>query len=260
MKLIRQRENKGGRDVFYPLRENLYDKEREARYLFAGERVRGRVILEAGCGARDGALMLSRSAEKVFAIDISGEAIDIAKRNYDARNIEYLRMDCLVMRFPDKFFDAVVSLEVIEHVPDEELYLKNIARVLKDGGAYIGSTVNAERRQFGKRALKNSRHIKEYDMREYTSLLAKHFKKIRIFGQFLKKEIDAGAEEVRRRAGMADPLYLRRIFPAAFKEAILDLIRKAKGASPLGSIRADDFDFKESDQTNAGNFIVICKK
>ena len=101
--------------VYYDMKNNLFKKERLARYNFASK-FACNMVLEVGCGARDGALMLSKYAKDVVAIDISKEAVEFAKRNYTAPNIKYMAMDCLDMGFKDNYFDAVISLEVIEHV------------------------------------------------------------------------------------------------------------------------------------------------
>lgn len=43
------------------------------------------------------------------------------------------------LSFPDKSFDTLVSLDVLEHIPDYEQAFKECARVLKDGGKMMWS-------------------------------------------------------------------------------------------------------------------------
>jgi 2-polyprenyl-3-methyl-5-hydroxy-6-metoxy-1,4-benzoquinol methylase len=44
--------------------------------------------------------------------------------------------------FPDRSFDAAVSIEVIEHVEDQLAFLREIARVVKPGGIVVVTTPN----------------------------------------------------------------------------------------------------------------------
>lgn len=246
--------------AFYPIKENLFKQERLARYNFIGGFVEGGYILEAGCGARDGPLLLSRYAKRVVAIDISEEAINFAKKFFPAENIEYLAMDCLNMKFQKGAFDAVVSLEVIEHLLDVRTYLNNIVDLLKHDGLYLGSTVNKERRGFDPISYKERRHIKEYGPAEYENLLKGYFKDVRIFGQFLKKDIEPGAEELRSMVRRMDLFYLRRLLPSGLKEKVLDFARRRSNATPLSDIRCEDFYFSETNLEEARHLMAVCVK
>ncbi len=44
--------------------------------------------------------------------------------------------------WPEDFFDAVVSNQVIEHVRDTDTFVSEIARVLRPGGVVVASTEN----------------------------------------------------------------------------------------------------------------------
>jgi len=46
--------------------------------------------------------------------------------------------------FPDGVFDLIYSRQVLEHVPDPPGHLHEIARLLRAGGAFIGSTSQLE--------------------------------------------------------------------------------------------------------------------
>jgi len=56
----------------------------------------------------------------------SGEAID-ARAGADLQDLQ----------FPEAFFDIVMTAEVLEHVPDEQAAIREIARVLKPGGHLV---------------------------------------------------------------------------------------------------------------------------
>lgn len=104
-------------------------------------------ILEIGCGRGDLTYALIENAEKIVAIDISANAIDLAKKRKDLwpltdtqrRKAEFRQMSAVQLDFPDGTFDWVVSTSVVEHLHPEDLstHMKEVRRVLKDGGRYL---------------------------------------------------------------------------------------------------------------------------
>ena len=91
-------------------------------------------ILDMGCGT---GLMLSELAKvgKTSGMDFSKEAIKYAKKSYDGTILQ----GTLPLKVPyDKdSFDLIVSLDVIEHIDDDEKTLQVIHNLLKDGGKCI---------------------------------------------------------------------------------------------------------------------------
>lgn len=76
----------------------------------------------------------------VTGIDIDMDAMKIAREKYSKRNIEYLEMDALNMKFPNAHFDVVICHHTYEHVYDSSILVKEIKRVMKDGGVcYFGA-------------------------------------------------------------------------------------------------------------------------
>ena len=71
--------------------------------------------------------------------------------SYTGGVISYLKGSILNLPFEDNTFNVVTSFETIEHIKDDKGQVKEVLRVLKDGGLYIVSTPNAwSKHLFGK--------------------------------------------------------------------------------------------------------------
>jgi ubiquinone/menaquinone biosynthesis C-methylase UbiE len=71
---------------------------------------------------------------------------------------------------PDETFDHVVSVEVLEHVEEDDLFVKEVSRVLKRGGVFLMTTPNGDWVEN-----KNPDHKRHYKKRELSGLLGKYF-------------------------------------------------------------------------------------
>lgn len=94
--------------------------------LFPGERV-----LEVGCGAGHLTTRLAGRGIDVTGIDANPNASTIAGSE------RVLTMRAEALAFDDDTFDAVVSVHAIEHIPNLEEALAEMARVLKPGGRVL---------------------------------------------------------------------------------------------------------------------------
>ena len=104
-------------------------------------RIRGRRVLDFGCGYGGKALAYADHAAFVAGVEPFEHVIALARgfaTHQKAENVEFkvCRQDRIP--YPDESFDVVVSHDVLEHVDDPERSLEEIARILKPGGeAYI---------------------------------------------------------------------------------------------------------------------------
>jgi 2-polyprenyl-3-methyl-5-hydroxy-6-metoxy-1,4-benzoquinol methylase len=99
------------------------------------------VLLSVGCG--DGTVVkgLSDSVNRVIALDVSENALRVAKKFNHANNIEYILTPIEKFETTEKF-NVIVLFEVIEHVYDPLLVLKKINQLLVPGGVVLISTPN----------------------------------------------------------------------------------------------------------------------
>lgn len=104
----------------------------------------GLSVLDIGCGGGLVAEPLTRLGATVTGIDPAAETIEAAKTHArGARlSITYEATTAEALADAEQSFDAVLLLEVVEHVPDVPAFLKRIAPLVAPGGMMILSTLN----------------------------------------------------------------------------------------------------------------------
>ena len=91
-------------------------------------------ILDIGCGT--GAFMdeLTSQGHEVFGLDIAEEALRFCKMRGHKK--VYLA-DAAKLPFADRSFDLVTAIGVIEHLDHDEIFLKEVARILKPEACFV---------------------------------------------------------------------------------------------------------------------------
>jgi 2-polyprenyl-6-hydroxyphenyl methylase/3-demethylubiquinone-9 3-methyltransferase len=110
----------------------------------AAQSLAGLSVADIGCGGGLVCEPLARLGAHVTGIDPGEEAIAAAKAHAEAGGIdlgyEVATAEDLVAR--GRSFDAVLLLEVVEHVPDVPAFLTAVAPLVKPDGLMILSTLN----------------------------------------------------------------------------------------------------------------------
>jgi ubiquinone/menaquinone biosynthesis C-methylase UbiE len=103
----------------------------------------GSKVLEVGCGAggTTRAMAAARPDLAIHACDLSKTAIRTAQAM--GGDVPYVVASVTALPYQDGSFDAVVFYDVLEHIPDADLSLDEMARVLRPGGL-LAATVPAE--------------------------------------------------------------------------------------------------------------------
>jgi len=148
-----------------------------ATYEYAEKFVKNKTVLDFGCGSGYGTEMLSKNAAKVTGADISKEAVDYAKNNYNSDNLDFKTISELT----DQKFDVITSFQVIEHVPNDIEYVTKLKKLLNPGGYLLISTPDKTHRLFNHiQKPWNIFHLKEYTPKSLEKLLKKHFSNVEI--------------------------------------------------------------------------------
>jgi 2-polyprenyl-6-hydroxyphenyl methylase/3-demethylubiquinone-9 3-methyltransferase len=104
----------------------------------------GKKVLDVGCAGGFMAEALDERGAIVTGIDPAEEAIAAARAHarQNGRNITYDVGVGEALPYGDGSFDAVVCVDVLEHVSDLNKTIQEIARVLKPGGLFLFDTIN----------------------------------------------------------------------------------------------------------------------
>jgi len=110
----------------------------------------GVTVLDIGCGGGLISEPLARLGARVTGVDASADAIAVARAHAEQNGlaIDYRTGDAAALVADAAKFDAVVALEIIEHVADPEQFLKMLTHLVEPGGAVVLSTLNRTVRSF----------------------------------------------------------------------------------------------------------------
>lgn len=134
------------------------------------------VVLDAGCGS--GRTMEDLVAYgRVYGLEVNPDATEIAR----ARGVGEVRTGRLEdLPFEDGMFDLMTCLDVLEHVPDDRLALRELRRVCKPGGWLLATVpaypalwslhdqINHHYRRYERRTLREAAFDAGWDVRRMT--------------------------------------------------------------------------------------------
>lgn len=133
-------------DYLNPEMDRFYDLA-FGRILRSLGDVRGKTILEVGCGYCYHTRRLARSELSITAVDFSLPALEAAERTLSesglSGKVNLQQADATALPFEDESFDHVLIWGVLMHIPEVEKALREAARVLKPAGKLVISETNA---------------------------------------------------------------------------------------------------------------------
>lgn len=118
------------------LGKDLSEKQFQGRIDFPLNQIKGKFVLDAGCGMGRYADIVRKYGGVVFGIDLS-YAVESAFRNIGlAENVHIVQGDILKPPFKKEVFDFIYSFGVLHHTPDAQGAFKCLTGSLKKGGRF----------------------------------------------------------------------------------------------------------------------------
>lgn len=110
----------------------------------------GLTICDVGCGGGLISEPLARMGAKVTGLDATPDSLDVARAHAETMrlDIDYRNETVEAVAERGENFDAVINMEVIEHVTDPNAFIASCAALVRPGGAMALSTINRTRKGF----------------------------------------------------------------------------------------------------------------
>jgi 2-polyprenyl-3-methyl-5-hydroxy-6-metoxy-1,4-benzoquinol methylase len=139
-------------------------------------------VLDVGCG--EGVLVQrwaqALPAARVVGIDLEEESIQAGWREHSAPNLEYRVMAAAELPFAENEFDLASAIEVLEHVPDPEHTLAEMARcaqrhlLVSVPREPLWRMLNMARGAYWPALGNTPGHLNHWSRRAFVQLLARH--------------------------------------------------------------------------------------
>lgn len=226
-----------------------------AAYALCAELLPPGRVLDLGCG-------VGHSYERLAPRETVG--VDIDAGSLTGQDRETHAADMRALPFADGSFASVLSVQSIEHVPDPERVLAEVARVLEPGGAAVFVTPN--RLTFARPdEIVDPYHYVEYDAEQLRVLCAPVFASVRVHGLFGAARYQELVDEQSARLDALlarDPLRLRRLLPRGLRQRLYDrqLGRERREPDPrAAAIEEGDFTLASDGLDRALDLIAVCR-
>ena len=242
--------------------ENVIFQRHMIAYKEAAKIVNG-TVLEIGCGEGYGISKLAKFSNKYIGVDKFDTFIsDDLRNNYD---IVFHKMEIPPLKnIEENSVDFVVTFQVIEHIQDDNYFLKEIFRVLKPGGKLLLTTPNKLMS-----LSRNPWHIREYSPKEMKDILKKYFTKSQVNGVYgndlVMKYYQKNKESVKKITRF-DIFNLQYILPRWMLQIPYDILNrlnrkklKSDNEEVVGAVKVNDYSILESTENCLDYFCIATK-
>ena len=242
--------------------ENVIFQRHMIAYKEASKLISG-TVLEIGCGEGYGISELVQFSEKYIGVDKFDTYIseDIKKQN----DIVFHRMEIPpLLNIEANSIDFVVSFQVIEHIQDDNYFLREIFRVLKPGGKLLLTTPNKLMS-----LSRNPWHIREYTPFEMKDVLRKYFVKSEVkgvYGNDIVMEYYQKNKESVKKITRYDIFNLQYLLPRWALQIPYDILNrfnrnklKSENENVVSAVKVDDYSILDATENCLDYFCIATK-
>ena len=231
-------------------------------YVYAEKYISGDV-LELGCGEGRGIDIILKKSKSFTAIDKISEVTERLSRKYP--NEKFISSSFPPLKnIENESFDTVISFQVIEHIKNDKLFIKEIHRILKPGGKALISTPN-----ISMTLTRNPWHVREYTSQQLFDLASSNFKKIIMKGIYgndkIKKYYDDNKKSVMKFKRL-DVFNLEKYLPNFLYKIPYEFLNRmnrnklqANDNSLVSSISTNDYSLENDNPKNLDLFLILEK-
>ena len=128
------------KDWFEQIEQHRYRVEPYIHSIAQFTRHHGKRVLEVGVGAGSDHLQWARAGAECYGVDLTRRAIEITQARFNLYGFKtnLRQIDAEILPFPDDSFDVVYSWGVIHHAEHPAQIVREVRRVLKPSGLFIG--------------------------------------------------------------------------------------------------------------------------
>jgi SAM-dependent methyltransferase len=213
-------------------------------------------IADLGCGIGHSYELLA--PRETVGVDVDADVLAGQGR-------ETVVADMRRLPFAASEFDGLIAVHSIEHVPDPERALREMARVLKPGARAVLVTPN--RLTFARPdEIIDPYHYVEYDPAELASLCGRVFASVElagIFGSDRYRAIVAREHAKLDKLLRRDPLRVRRLVPRRARQRLYDWrlgIERSDPDPDAAAIGVDDFSLENRGLEEALDLVAACRR
>jgi len=116
-----------------------------------GTEIKGKDILEVGCGRGGGLSYINRYLfpNSATGVDLNSKAVRFCKKHYSTENIKFSKANAQNLKFQDNSFDVIINVESAHRYSRMDIFLNEVYRTLRPDGVFLfadfGNNIDIEK-------------------------------------------------------------------------------------------------------------------